>query len=140
MAEHVNPTRESFARFRETRRAGPVHMLNLIRLKPQADYEDGRPATGAEAYSTYGRESGPIFRALGGRIIWSGRPEVMVIGPDSGEDWDIAFIAEYPSEDAFVAMIRDPDYQKVTYHRTAAIADSRLIRMEPLPAPEGFSA
>lgn len=139
MAEHINPTRTSFGKFRAIGREGPVHMLNLIRLKPDATYDDGRSATGAEAYRAYGLASGPIFRALGGRIIWSGHPEVMVIGPESGEDWDIAFIAEYPDEAAFVAMIRDPEYQKITFHRTAAVADSRLIRMQPLPAPDGFS-
>lgn len=138
MANHVNPTKDSFRKFREVGRSGPVHMLNLIRLKPAATYDDGRKATGAEAYRAYGRESGPIFRALGGRIIWSGRPEVMVIGPEAGEAWDIAFIAEYPDETAFIAMIRDPDYQKITHHRSAAVADSRLIRMEPLPAGAGF--
>ena len=134
---HVNPTRDSFRAFRAHPRKGPVHMLNLIRLRSRAAYDDGRQATGAEAYAAYGRESGPVFRRLGGRIVWSGRPEVMVIGPEA-ERWDIAFIAEYPHMEAFVAMIRDPEYQRAVIHRTAAVADSRLIRMEPLPPGAGF--
>jgi hypothetical protein len=28
-------------------------------------------------------------------------------------------------------MLRDPDYRKAVRHRQAAVADSRLIRMEP---------
>ena len=138
MTDHVNPSRDSFRAFREHPRAGPVQMLNLVRFRRQAIYEDGRDASGAEAYAAYGRESGPIFRALGGRIVWSGRPEVMVIGPEADEAWDIAFIAEYPSVDAFVAMIRDPDYQKAAAHRTAGVENSRLIRMEPLSPGAGF--
>jgi uncharacterized protein (DUF1330 family) len=138
MTDHVNPSRESFRAFRDHPRSGPVQMLNLVKFRARAAYEDGRVATGAEAYDAYGRESGPIFRGLGGRIVWSGRPEVMVIGPETGEDWDIAFIAEYPSVDAFVAMIRDPDYQKAAQHRTAAVENSRLIRMEPRPGGSGF--
>ncbi|WP_245605418.1 DUF1330 domain-containing protein [Roseicyclus elongatus] len=54
----------------------------------------------------------------------------MLIGPE--EDlWDLAFSAEYPSVDAFVSMLRDPDYRKAVRHRQAAVADSRLIRMAP---------
>ena len=126
---YIDPTREAFARFREMDRPGPVHMLNLVRFREQAAYNDGTVATGAEAYSSYARESGPVFKRLGGRQVWIGKPELMLIGPQS-EAWDIAFIAEYPSKDAFVAMLRDPEYRKAVRHRQAAVADSRLIRME----------
>ena len=129
-AGFVDPTREAFARFREMDRPGPVHMLNLLRFRARAAYEDGTIATGAEAYSNYARESGPVFKRLGGRQVWAGKPELMLIGPQS-EAWDLAFIAEYPSPDAFVAMLRDPDYRKAVRHRQAAVADSRLIRMQP---------
>ena len=47
----------------------------------EAAYPDGRKATGAEAYAAYGRESGPVFERLGGRIVWQGRFELMLIGP-----------------------------------------------------------
>jgi len=129
-AVYVDPTKETFAQFREMVRPGPVHMLNLIRFRDQAAYDDGTVATGAEAYQSYARESGPIFQRLGGRQVWAGKPEVMLIGPQS-EAWDLAFIAEYPSVDAFVAMLRDPDYRKAVRHRTAGVADSRLVRMQP---------
>jgi uncharacterized protein (DUF1330 family) len=112
-------------------------MLNLVRLRLAAAYPDGRAATGSEAYAAYGRESGPVFRRLGGRIVWSGRPEFMLIGPQA-EAWDIAFIAEYPSPDAFVAMVRDPVYREAVKHRQAAVADSRLVRMKPLQSGAGF--
>lgn len=127
---YIDPTRESFAAFREMERPGPVHMLNLIRFRETAAYEDGTVATGAEAYAAYARESGPIFQRLGGRQVWAGRPEMMLIGPET-EAWDLAFIAEYPSVAAFVGMLRDPDYRLAVRHRQAAVADSRLIRMEP---------
>tara|TARA_R110002012_G_scaffold100211_1_gene238778 strand:- start:20275 stop:20727 length:453 start_codon:yes stop_codon:yes gene_type:complete len=126
----VDPTKETFAQFRALERPGPVHMLNLVRFREHAAYEDGTVATGAEAYASYARESGPVFERLGGRQVWVGKPELMLIGPES-EAWDLAFIAEYPDKDAFVAMIRDPEYRKAVRHRQAAVADSRLIRMEP---------
>ena len=139
MTNYIDPTRETFAQFRELDRDGPVHMLNLIKLRDRAAYEDGRDATGLEAYQAYGRESGPVFRRLGGRQVWVGRPELMLIGPQD-KTWDIAFIAEYPSVDAFVQMLRDPDYREAVKHRQAAVADSRLIRMEPLTPGADFGS
>ena len=126
----INPTKEDFARFREMDRPGPIHMLNLLKFREKAAYEDGTIATGLEAYQSYARESGAIFERLGGRQVWIGKPELTLIGPQT-EAWDLAFIAEYPSKDAFVSMLRDPDYRKAVRHRQAAVADSRLIRMHP---------
>lgn len=62
----------------------------------------------------------------------------MVTGPGS-EAWDIAFIAEYPTSEAFIAMVRDPEYRQLVAHRTAGVTDSRLLRLEPVREPgEGF--
>lgn len=134
---HIDPDRERFAAFQAIQRPGPIHMLNLIRLRDRAQYDDGREATGAEAYRAYGRESGPVFARLGGKQVWLGVPELMLIGP-AEERWDIAFIAEYPDADAFVAMVRDPDYRQAVVHRTAAVADSRLLRLRPGAPGAGF--
>ena len=49
MTGHIDPTKETFAAFRANDRAGPIHMLNLVRLRERAAYADGRTATGAEA-------------------------------------------------------------------------------------------
>jgi uncharacterized protein (DUF1330 family) len=137
MTGHIDPTKQAFAAFRADDRSGPIHMLNLVRLRDQARYPDGRQATGAEAYAAYGRESAAVFSRLGGKIVWRGRFEQMLIGPPE-ERWDHCFIAEYPSVAAFVAMIRDPLYREAVKHRQAAVEDSRLIRLAPLPPGAGF--
>jgi uncharacterized protein (DUF1330 family) len=137
MTRHVDPTKQAFAEFRANARAGPIHMLNLVRLRAQACYPAGRPATGAEAYAAYGRDSAPVFTRLGGRIVWRGTFEQMLIGP-AEERWDHCFIAEYPSVSAFVDMLRDPLYREAVKHRQAAVEDSRLIRLAPLPPGAGF--
>ena len=134
---YVDPTKEVFAQFVADDRPGPIQMLNLVRLRDHAVYDDGRESTGAEAYAAYGRESGPIFTRLGGRIIWQGRFELTVIGP-SDERWDHCFIAEYPSVAAFGEMIHDPDYREAVKHRQAAVEDSRLIRHAVLRAGGTF--
>ena len=137
MSGHIDPTKDVFAQFRNDNRPGPIHMLNLVRLHDQARYPDGRKATGAQAYAAYGRESGPVFARLGGRIVWRGKFELMLIGPSS-ERWDHCFIAEYPSGAAFVEMIRDPVYREAVKHRQAAVEDSRLIRTMPQDVGAGF--
>ena len=43
----VDPTKETFAQFRALERPGPVHMLNLVRFREHAAYEDGTVATKA---------------------------------------------------------------------------------------------
>ena len=130
MSNYVDPTREQFAAFREAQRSGPIHMLNLVRLRAKAEYPDGRDVSGADAYRAYARESASIFQRLGGRQHWIGKFEVTLIGPQD-ERWDHVFIAEYPSIDAFIAMIRDPQYRQAVKHRQAAVEDSRLIRLQP---------
>ncbi len=137
MTHYIDPTKEGFAAFRDLPREGVIHMLNLVRLRAQATYPDGRQATGLEAYRAYGRESAPVFTRVGGRQFWLGKFEHMLIGPPA-ERWDLVFIAEYPNADAFIEMIRDPAYREAVKHRQAAVEDSRLIRLRPQPAGTGF--
>jgi len=140
---YIDPDREAWQIFKDLPRGQPIQMLNLIRLKPRAEYPEGHPdhgkdLTGLDAYRAYGRTTAHIFARVGGRQVWVGRPQVMVTGPRA-EDWDIAFIAEYPSSEAFIEMVRDPEYRELVAHRTAGVADSRLLRLAPVADPgEGF--
>lgn len=130
MTRFVDPSRDQFAAFMKLPDEGRIWMLNLIRLRRNAKYEDGRKSTGAEAYAAYGKASEPFFTGVGGKIVWSGAPVAMLIGPDD-KHWDLVFVAEYPSAAAFVDMVKNPGYQAIVHHRTAAVKDSRLIRIRP---------
>ena len=134
---HTAFDRDTFEAFKAMDREGPIHMLNLVKLKDVATYDDGREVSGKEAYAAYGKESAPVFQRLGGRIVWRGAQELVVIGPNE-ESWDLCFIAEYPSPQAFVEMLGDPEYRKAMPHRQAAVEDSRLIRMAPIPTGGNF--
>lgn len=130
MTGYVDPDRATFRAFEAMDRPGPIQMLNLVRFRAEAAYPDGRAASGAAAYAAYGRESAPVLARVGGRILWRGGFEMVLIGPPD-EGWDACFIAEYPSVAAFAAMVRDPDYRAAVRHRQAAVETSRLIRCAP---------
>jgi uncharacterized protein (DUF1330 family) len=139
---YIDPDREAWEIFKSLPKDEPIQMLNLVKLKPLAEYpqdhpDHGKGLSGLDAYRAYGRTTAPIFARLGGRQIWAGKPQVMVTGPRD-EAWDLAFIAEYPSSEAFIAMVRDPDYRQFVAHRTAGVEDSRLLRLSPVTPGEGF--
>ncbi len=140
MTNNIDPNPEQFAQFKSLPRDTEIMMLNLIELKQTANYDDQNLiVSGAEAYKRYGEESGPIFSRVGGEILWRGKPECVLIGPES-EHWDIAFIAKYPNAGAFLEMVTDPAYQAIVFHRQAAVKDSRLIRMGASATGDAFSA
>ena len=142
MTGSIDPLREQFDAFKALPRDTPIQMLNLVRLNTVAAYPEGHPnhgkgMSGLEAYRAYGRTSAEVFKRVGGRQIWVGRPDGVVTGP-ADERWDLAFIAEYPSAAAFLAMVTDPGYREHVKHRQAAVEDSRLIRLAPVEPGEGF--
>lgn len=50
----------------------------------------------------------------------------MLLSP-TNERWHKVLLVRYPSKQAFLEMIQNPDYQAITIHRKAALEDSRLI-------------
>jgi len=144
MAEerYLDPTRAHFDAFKALPRDVPINMLNLLQFHEHAQYSEGHPSgthgwSGARAYEEYGKTSGPIFKRVGGTIIWRGKMEAMVIGPDD-KQWDSSFIARYPNSGAFLEMVTDPEYQKAVVNRQAAVLTSRLIRFGEMDGPDGF--
>jgi uncharacterized protein (DUF1330 family) len=138
MSNYIDPERGQFEAFKALSRDEPIMMLNLLCFREKAAYDDGREATGAEAYEAYGRESAPVFHRVGGEIIWRGKPEVMLIGPED-QHWDLIFVARYPSAGAFLEMVTDPRYREAVKHRQAAVLDSRLIRTTEVDKGQGFA-
>ena len=110
----------------------PVVMLNLLRFREIADYNQSpelappEPISGQEAYRRYGEHALPMVRKAGGETLFSGAPGAFLIGPDS-EEWDLALLVKYPSRAAFMKMISDDAYRAGAGHRSAALEDSRLL-------------
>lgn len=133
MTGHVEPTTEQLARFLADDPGGSVVMLNLLRYHEAADYSkvpDLAPATpisGREAYQRYSEGVLPILAGIGGSIEMLGACHGTLIGPED-EQWDDIVLVRYPDTTAFVSMVSSAEYVAIQGHRTAALADSRLVR------------
>ncbi|GAA5169720.1 DUF1330 domain-containing protein [Pseudonocardia eucalypti] len=104
---------------------GPVVMLNLLRFHP-----DG----GRESYQRYAEALGPAINArYGVQVEYLGDGGRALVAED-GQAWDMVVLVRYPSRQAFVDMIRDPDYQAVSHFRSEALVESVLQPTVPLSA------
>ena len=133
----VNPTLEQMARFgREAPDAEPIVMLNLLRFRDVADYGAGGPqgSSGKSAYGRYSKAVTPLLFEVGGCPLWMGKARAGVIAPE-GESWDEVLLVQYPSRAAFMRMVESDAYRAIMHHRTAALADSRLIETRAVALP-----
>ena len=107
----------------------PVTMLNLLRFREQAasPEDSGQPAcSGRAAYARYSEIAIRHVKAVGGEPVVMADVLGRFIGPED-EDWDEMLLVRYPSLSAFLDMVGNADYQAGAVHRTAALADARLI-------------
>lgn len=130
----INPSREQLAAFAASIPADtPILMLNLLRYRKQAAYpaDSGQnPCSGREAYARYSRIALGKVRGVGGDVQLLAAVQLALIAP-AEEAWDELLLVRYPSKAAFLGMLADSEYQAATLHRTAALADSRLIASLP---------
>lgn len=111
---------------------GPVTMLNLLRFRAEADYSAHpelapvAPISGRAAFDRYIAHTLPFLRASGGELLFLGDGGPWLIGP-AGESWDCAMLVRQHSVNAFMAWNSDAAYLAGIGHRTAALADSRLL-------------
>lgn len=128
----VFPGPEQIAGFFGAPEDGPFVMVNLLKFKPRAEYEDGSDAhlTGAEAYGRYGEAVRVLVENLGGKIRYSGRVTGLLLG-DVEDLWDAVALAEYPSLAAFQAMAMSPEMHAIEHHRKAGLAGQLNIRTKP---------
>lgn len=130
----LNPSRDQLAAFAEGMPDdSPILMLNLLRYQDEANYpaDSGQsPCSGREAYRRYSRTALAKVQGVGGRVELLAAAQVALIAPE-GEHWDELLLVRYPTKAAFLGMLADPEYRAATLHRTAALADSRLIGCLP---------
>jgi len=133
----VNPTADHIQAFaREAPDDEPIVMLNLLRFRDRADYggSAGGEVSGRTAYDRYSKAVLPLLFEVGGLPLWMGKARANVIAPE-GESWDEVLLVHYPARRAFLRMVESEAYQAIMHHRTAALADSRLIETRAAPLP-----
>lgn len=101
---------------------GPIFMVNLLKFKERAEYEDGRAAdmSGKEAYMIYGRAVTDILPKFGGKAIFAGDVTFLSLGK-AEELWDEVAIAMYPRRADMVRMSMSPEWQEAAVHRSAGL-------------------
>jgi uncharacterized protein (DUF1330 family) len=120
---YLEVTQKAGRRFFAQPRPGPVVMLNLLKFKERSD-EGGR--SGQEEYGSYARSVTKMVEERGGRLVWSGRPEQVLIG-DESQEWDMVALVEYPSRKAFVEIAMSPEVAKIGVHRSAGLEGQWLL-------------
>ena len=133
----LQPTGDQVRAFRDRATGEPISMLNLLKFRDKAVYEDGRDVdlTGREAYQLYAEGFCRVMEPLGVRIVYSGEVRGLLIGEGPDADlWDAMAVIEYPSTQVMLDMFRNEDYQQVQQHRAAGLVGQLLIECGP-----GFS-
>jgi hypothetical protein len=137
---HLEPTQEAGRALFQRGIVGPVVMLNLLRFREIADYAahpelaPPAPISGAAAFDRYIAHTLPYLKESGGELVFLGEGGHFLIGP-SDERWDLVALVRQSSLQAFMAFASNAAYLAGIGHRTAALADSRLLPLVDLPRP-----
>ena len=118
----VTPNEEQINGFLEDPEIGPISMVNLLKYKEKAIYDDGRDTnlSGEEAYGLYAAEVINLVEKYGGEFLFAGEVNRLMLG-EVEEMWDSIAIAKYPNRKAMFEMTMDPEYQKIHVHRDAGL-------------------
>ena len=118
----ILPNDEQISGFLENPDLGPISMVNLLKFKKKAKYEDGRDTnlTGKEAYQLYSSEVINFVNKYGGEFLFAGSVSRLMLG-EVEDMWDAVAIAKYPNRKAMMDMTMDPGYLKIHVLRDAGL-------------------
>ena len=127
----IDPTGDQVRELRDQGRDGPVVMLNLLKFRDMAAYDDGEAITGATAYARYQHAFTVTVGAISqAEVLYEGPVEQVFIGMagTAETDWDMALIVRYPGRGHFLAMMAAPAYRDALRHRYAGLARTVLLQ------------
>jgi uncharacterized protein (DUF1330 family) len=116
----ITPNLDQFQALAASPDDGPVVMLNLLKFKPGSE----------ESYLRYGDAARAMISERGGRLVWSGRAEQVLIG-DPAAEWDAVLLVEYPSRAAFIEMVSSPAYIEAHADREAGLERTIVVACSP---------
>ena len=129
----IDPTADQVRALRDAPYDQPITMVNLLKFRAKARYEDGEgaPCSGREAYAHYKHAFTETVGAVSqAKVMFSGPVQQVFIGqagtPET--DWDEVLIVRYPSRKHFLAMMADPTYRDALRHRYAGLERTVLLQ------------
>ena len=101
---------------------GPIFMVNLLKFKERAAYDDGRETnlSGREAYMIYGRAVSELLPKFGGSIVFAADVTFLSLGK-ADELWDEVAIGMYPDRGSMVRMSLSEEWRAIAVHRAAGL-------------------
>jgi uncharacterized protein (DUF1330 family) len=133
----ITPTKEQFSAYAHGTRDGEVVMINLLHFSESDGASD---ESGQGAYRNYSDQVVKMVEDRGGRVVWMGRPEHVVIGDSEADGWDLVVLVSYPSRSAFIDMVTSPSYSEAHQHRERGLDRTVLLACEPLMSALGHDA
>ena len=119
---HLYPNQHQLEGFLDPSSEGPIGMLNLLRFKDKAEYDDGRETnlSGREAYDLYVEGVTKLLAQVGGYLGFVGDVDRLVVG-EIDDLWDAVAIAYYPSRKAMLDMMQLDGMGEISVHRAAGL-------------------
>jgi uncharacterized protein (DUF1330 family) len=112
---------------------GPVWMVNLMKYREVAQYEDGRDSTlsGKEADDEYT----PLdsLAAVGAQPVFFGDVDQQLLG--DAPIWDRIGVVKYPTRRSFIEMQSRPEFQTSHAHKDAGMEQTIVMGCQPMPQP-----
>lgn len=129
----IDPTADQVRALRDVPDDRPITMVNLLKFRERAQYEDGdeAPCSGREAYARYKHAFTETVGAVSqARVVFAGPVQQVFIGlagrPET--DWDEVLVVRYPSRRHFLAMMADATYREALRHRYAGLERTVLLQ------------
>ena len=126
----VIPNQTQMNEFLEGDIDSPISMVNLLKFKEKAEYDDGRETnlTGEEAYAIYADEVQDHLAKVGAEPILGGEVNRLILG-EVEELWDVVAVVRYPSRKAMFKMATSDEYIESEKHRSAGLAGQLNIEV-----------
>jgi uncharacterized protein (DUF1330 family) len=128
------PTGEQISALAADQRDEPIVMLNLLKFRAKAAYDDGRDPelSGEAAYMRYAAQMIPYVEARGARVLFQGDTRLLAVGAVD-DVWDTAALVQYPSARVFLEIAMAPEVHAFAFHREAGLDGQLLLMMGPRP-------
>ena len=125
----LTPTQKQMEEFLDPGFLGPIHMINLLKFRRRALYEDGGDSdlTGEEAFNIYSRKVNELVRASGGDVTFISKIVRLETG-ESEQLWDRVILASYPSRKVMLDIMSSERMKAIAIHRAAGLEGQLNIK------------